>query len=489
MHAHDASFEEFAQLDAAEVTRRLRRLADLEKLIEERSNELAWVNERLVAELYDRSVAEAQADALTRYDSVTGLPNRMSFEARMAALLEDDVVGGEPAAVVLVGLQRFSHVRDTLGFAAGDSAAKILAERLRLAVRGADLVARISDDTFAVLLTHLRMAEDAAAVAQKLYQALDAPLALEGRVLRLAPALGLAVYPSDGTAADLLLARADAAMRHARESRTGLFELFQPEIAEGIARRLTLEAELRSALEREQFDVHYQPRFDLVKGACIGVEALLRWHHPERGVLAPGEFLDVAESTGLIVPIGAQVLHRACRDAVSWGGRSALAINLSPREFFGTGMADSVSQALAASGLPARRLQIDVTEAALGAAAAPALAALRAMGVQVALDDFGAGAASLSALHALEVDALKIDGAFVRRLPRDKRAAAIVATMLDIARRLKLRISAEGIETRAQLNCLRKLGCREGQGYYLARPVPAAEIGPLLKSIPRKRRR
>jgi diguanylate cyclase (GGDEF)-like protein len=482
MNLCDATDDDLTRLDATEVTRRLRRLADVEKLIEERSNELTWVNERLVAELYGRSAVEAEADALARYDPVTGLPNRLSFEARMAAVLEQNAAGGEPAAVVLIGLDKLAQVRDTAGFAAGDAAARVLSDRLRLAVRGADLVARIGDDTFALLLTRLRAAGDAAAVARKLHEVIDAPLALDGRTLRLAPALGLAVYPTDGATADLLLARADAAMRHAREQRAGLYQFFRPEIASGLARRLTLEAELRSAVEREQFDVHYQPRFDLKSGRCIGVEALLRWRHPERGLLAPGEFLDVAEASGLIVPIGAQVLRRACRDALGWGARSIVAVNLSPREFLGSGIVDAVSRALAETGVPARRLQIDITEAALTESAAPALAALRQLGVRVVLDDFGAGAASLSALHAMDVDGLKIDARFVQQLPRDKRAAALVAAVIDVARRLRLRVAAEGIETDAQLACLRRLGCVEGQGYRLGRPVAASEVTSIFKT-------
>jgi EAL domain-containing protein (putative c-di-GMP-specific phosphodiesterase class I) len=271
-------------------------------------------------------------------------------------------------------------------------------------------------------------------------------------------------------------------MRHAREQHAGLYQFFRPEIASGLARRLTLEAELRSALEHEQFDVHYQPRFALKSGACIGVEALLRWRHPERGLLAPGEFLDVAEASGLIVPIGAQVLRRACRDALGWGRRCVLSVNLSPREFLGSGIVDAVSRALAETGLPARRLQIDITEAVLAESAAPALAALRKLGVRVHLDDFGAGAASLSALHAMDVDGLKIDSRFVRRLPRDKRAAALVAAVIDVAHRLRLQVAAEGIETDAQLACLRRLGCVEGQGYHLGRPVAASEVTALFKT-------
>jgi diguanylate cyclase (GGDEF)-like protein len=490
MHAHDTPIDDLNALDTPEVARRLQRLADLERLIDERSDELSWVNERLVTELYGRSEVEAEASALARYDRVTGLPNRMSFEHRLASLLAAQSGDGQPAAVILIGLDKLAQVRDTLGFRAGDAAARAVADRLRLAVRGSDVIARIGDDTFALVLTQLRASDDAASVARKLHQALDAPLEIEREQLRMDPALGLALYPTDGVAGDVLIACADSAMRHARDRRSGFFQFFQPQRARQMARRLSIEAELRAALESRQFINHYQPRFNLKTGACVGAEALLRWNHPVRGLLAPADFLDVAESCGLIVPIGAQVLMQACNDAAHWGGRGVIAVNVSPREFRGTTLIESVRTALAASNLPAVRLQIEITEASLGPSGdseplpgetadpdvVASLAALRALGVRVALDDFGAGAASLSTLHAYDVDALKIDTSFVQRLPGDKRAATMVAAILHIAKRLRLRVVAEGIETAEQRAYLRRIGCLEGQGYWFARPQSTDEV-------------
>ena len=489
MHAGDAAFESLADIDASEVARRLRRLADLERLIDERSDELSWVNERLVTELYGRSEVEAEASTLARYDAVTGLPNRISFESRLGLLLAAQSGDGAPAAVILIGLDKLSHVRNTLGFAAGDAAARTVADRLRLAVRGSDVIARIGDDTFALVLTQLRASDDAFAVARKLHHVLDAPIQLQQHSLRLVPALGLALYPNDGVTGDLLLSRADSAMRHAREQHAGFVQFFHPDMTQRMARQLILEAQLRAALEARQFVNHYQPRFNLKTKACVGAEALLRWNHPQRGVLAPGEFLDVAIATGLIVPIGAQVLRQACMDAARWGGRGVIAVNLSPREFHGTTLIDSVRAALAAANLPAARLQIEITEASLAGSGQPdvcgadsgvvaSLAALRALGVRVALDDFGAGAASLSALHAYQVNALKIDSQFVHRLPGDRRAAALVAAIIQVATRLRLRVVAEGIETAEQFAYLRRIGCQEGQGYWLARPQAATAIAP-----------
>jgi diguanylate cyclase (GGDEF)-like protein len=265
-----------AQPDVEDVAQRLKRLMDLERLVAEQSAELAWTNERLVAELYDRSAVEASANHLERYDLVTGLPNRRSLEERMSRVLSPLDSTQEPAAVIMVGFERLAEVRETLGYTAGDFVARQVADRLRLTVRGSDLVARVGDDEFALLLTSLRQAEDAGLLARKLYSALVAPLVVAGRELRLEPAVGVAVFPQDGHNGDLLLARADGAMRFAREHRTGLTQFFRPEIALRAARRLSVEADLRAALERDQFRVHFQPRFDLATGRLIGAEAPVR---------------------------------------------------------------------------------------------------------------------------------------------------------------------------------------------------------------------
>jgi diguanylate cyclase (GGDEF)-like protein len=479
-------------LDAQEIAQRLKRLQELELLVQERSAELAWANERLVAELYDRSAAQATAEQLERVDAVTGLPNRRGLEGRLAHLVAAQLASDEPTAVVIVGIERLAAVRDSLGYDAGDMTARLIADRLRLAVRGSDLVARLGDNDFALVLPQLRCAEDAAALARKLFDAVDAPLRIDGRELRLEPAVGVAVCPQDGASVDLLLARADGAMRYAREHGTGLFQFFRPDIAARTARRLTIEAELRAALERDQFRVYFQPRVDLASERVIGAEALLRWQHPERGVLAPGEFLDVAEETGLIVPIGERVLAQACRAAAAWPALLSVAINLSPREFRGQSMLDIVEQMLTQVGLAPSRLQVELNEAGLNRALdevdAAALEGLRALGVKVALDDFGAGAASLSMLRSLPADCLKIDGQFVRHAPKERRDALIVAAVAQLGRKLGLRVVAEGVETREQLALMKKLGCHEAQGYLLGRPLPVDDFAAVLAAQPAPRR-
>jgi diguanylate cyclase (GGDEF)-like protein len=475
-----------SQLDPSDIAQRLRRLIDLEQLVQQQSEELAWTNERLVAELYDRNAVEATATQQARHDAVTGLPNRLSLEERMASALNAHRASSEPAAVVFVGVERLSEVRDTLGFQAGDYVARQIAERLRNAVRGSDVIARVGDDEFALLLMCLRKAEDAGIVARKLYSALDAPLAVGGHQIRLEPAVGVSVYPQDGEISDLLLARADGAMRFAREHRTGLTQFFRPEIAQRSARRLSIEADLRAALERGQFRVHYQPRYEVKGRRLIGAEALLRWAHPERGLIAPGEFLDVAEDTGLIVPIGEAVLLQACTDAAAWTDTRtplSVAVNLSPREFRGKSMLDRVEQALQLSGLPPQRLHIEVNESALvrplDEVDAAALEGLHRLGVRVTLDCFGAGAASLALLRKFPVDAVKIDGQFVRHAPDDPRDAAIVEAIALLARKLHLTVVAGGVESEAQWSLMKKLGCNEAQGFLLGHPMPAAAFAAL----------
>ncbi len=483
-------------LEASEITRRLQRLDLLERLLHERSVELAWANERLVAELYDRAEAQAQASRLERTDPATGLPNRRGLEERLEEAIGLHLRSGEPAAVILVGLARLSEVRESLGYRAGDAAARQVADRLRRVVRGSDLVARVGDDQFAVVLLALRQSTDAATVARKLFDALDAPLPLDGRELRIEPSLGVAVCPHDGASADLLVTRADAAMKFARAHRTGLYQFFRPDIVAVTTRRLNIEAQLRAAVERDQFRVHFQPRFDLKTRHIVGAEALLRWQHPDRGLLSPGEFLDVAEETGLIVPIGESVLRQACAAAVRWGRGLSVAVNLSPREFRGRSLLAIVEASLRATGLAAQRLQVEVSEAAFGGTAdevdAAALRGLRSAGIRVSLDAFGAGAASLSLLSRLPVDGVKIDGRFVRHALQAGRDGLILEAIARLGRRLQLRVIATGVETEDQLRLMRRVGCHEAQGFFLGRPLDADLFSQLLDAPgpvrPRRRR-
>jgi diguanylate cyclase (GGDEF)-like protein len=473
------------------------RIAHLERLAADLSSELSWANERLVNEMYDRSAVEAAAARLERNDPATGLPNRRALEERLQEMLAAHADSREPAALVSIGLGRLASIRASLGFEAGDRVLRVAADRLRRAVRGSDLIARIGDGEFALLLTHLRSPQDAALVARKLFDTLDAPVGFDGRDLPLQPAVGVALYPQDADAADLLLARSDTALRHAREQGGALYQFFEPGLTARATRRLTLEADLRAALERDQFRVLYQPRFDAKTGRLSGAEALLRWQHPERGLLAPSEFLDVAEATGLIVPIGERVLRAACQAAAQWGratapksARPTVSVNLSPREFRGRSLPALVGQVLAEAGLDGSQLQVELAESSL-ASPAPGqddravLESLRALGVKIALDGFGS--ASLTLLRRLPVDCVKIDGEFVRRAPVDKCDALIVSAVASVGRRLGLRVVASGVETEQQLALIKKHRCHEVQGYLLGEPVDAERFAAWVGAQPLRR--
>jgi diguanylate cyclase (GGDEF)-like protein len=482
-------------LPAADIARRLNRLAQLERVIEDRGEELQWVNERLITELYERQAAEENAAQLRITDPVTGLPNRHAFERRLERAISEHVGASSAAGVVVMGIEKLATIRDALGFAAADMVARQIGERLRAVLRGTDLVARIGDNEFGLMLAQLRVSHDAGKVARKLIEAIEAPLRVDGKELRVSAAIGVAVLPEDGNEPGALLARAGSAMQFARENGMRLFQFFNPAIGERGVRRLRLEAELRAAIDDDQFGVLYLPRINIRTRRIVAIEALLRWYHPERGPIGPSEFLDVAEETGLIVPIGAKVLQRACEDAMGWPHGIGVQVNLSPREFRGETLLTAVDETLASTGLEPHRLQVDITEISLGrriseiATSLTTIAELRGRGVRVALDDFGSGACSLTLLHRCRVDMLKIDGTFVRAMGEDVGAAAVVKAIAGLGRRFGARVIAEGVETEEQLERARKAGCVEAQGFLFGQPAAAAVIGKQLHDVARARRK
>ena len=487
---------ELSSASAANDAAATQRIAHLESLVADLSSELSWASTRLVSEIYDRSALEANAARLERNDPATGLPNRRALEERLPQALAAHAASGEPAALVALGLAHLPAIRQSLGCAAGDRVLRVAADRLRRTLRGSDLIARVGEQDFALLLTHLRDASDAELVARKLFDALDAPVAHDSRDLPLRPAIGVALYPRDGDSAELLLARADAACRHALEHGGALLRFFEPDLTARATHRLTLEADLRAALERDQLRVLYQPRFDARSGRLAGAEALARWQHPSRGLLAPADFLEVAECTGLIVPIGERVLRSACRTAAGWthaaprAQRPVVSVNLSPREFRGRSLPARVAQALAEAELPAEQLQVELTESGIesaGEQAQAAIAELRALGVKVALDGFGSG--SLMLLRRLPADCVKIDGELIRRAPHDKCDALVVSAVAGLGRRLGLRVVAAGVETEPQLALARKLRCHEVQGYLLGEPMAAERLTDWLQAQGKRSRR
>jgi diguanylate cyclase (GGDEF)-like protein len=464
------------------------RLLQLERTIAERDSELAWTSERLIAELHERAAAQASALAAERYDPASGLPNRRLFEEQLAQVVIEHQAAGEPLAVLLVGVEQLVALRGSMGFRAADLAARLIGERLRLAVRGCDLVARIGDGEFAVLLAHLRASGDAAPVARKLIELVDAPLRVDGQDVRVSATMGVAVCPADGTDAASLMQRAVNALQFARETSTRFYQFFDPAVAQREARRLQLQSDLRRALRANEFVVHFQPRVSVRTRRVIGVEALLRWLHPRFGLLPAGQFVDLAEESGLIVPIGEAMLARSCEAATAWPRELGLSVNLSAREFRGSDVNTVVGRILQKTGLPPRRLQIEVTESSLGRqpaeieAAVGRLERLRESGVSVALDQFGTGACSLTLLRDFRADGLNIEGGFIRSLTGDAAAMAILRAITALGRHFGARVVAEGVETEEQFELARQAGCSHAQGYLFGRPMPQDELVAYLKS-------
>lgn len=473
----DISARKEAELDQAYAQE------ELEQQVEAARGELMWSNERLVAELYERSEIEEQKRLAQLYDPLTQLPNRQLLEMRLDEAIRSHQDGGDLLAVLVLELDGFAAVNDAVGARGGDALLGQAAQRLRSQVRASDLVARVGEASFAVVLGYLREGEDVHAVAAKLIEALSAPYSVDGQDLALGAATGTALFPHDGARAELLLRNAEAALSHALRRGRGTVQGFEPHMSAGALRRLQIEAALRRAIEANQFVVHYQARIDLASRAVLGAEALVRWQHPELGLIEPAEFIGIAEETGLIAPVGEIVLREACAQAMRWQaeghGAVAISVNLSPREFRGRDLIASVQQALAASGLPPERLAIEITEASFmrdPAAADRAIHGLRALGVRLVLDDFGSGQSSLAWLRRFPIDAIKVDGAFVRAAADDEADRKIVAAIAGLGHGLGLRVIAEGVETEAQLATARQCGCDEAQGYCIARPLPGDQF-------------
>jgi diguanylate cyclase (GGDEF)-like protein/PAS domain S-box-containing protein len=434
-----------------------------------------------------RMDSEEQLAFLAQFDPLTGLPNRALLADRFAQMIVQARRHATRLGVLFVDLDEFKLVNDTLGHAAGDDLLRQAATRLRSVVREGDTVARISGDEFAVVLADLARQEDAALVAQKIIDALGEPFELRGKEMFVTASVGIAVFPGDGEDAESLLGAADAAMYRAKQSGRNAFHFFTAEINQRTRARAQLGAELRRALERDEFDLAYQPKYDLASGRPCGAEALLRWNHPRLGVVSPAEFVPVLEESGLIVAAGEWVLARACRDLKAWAAAGAsplpVAVNLSARQFRASGLEARVGAALAAAGVAPRLIELEITESQLmhdPDQAIRTMQALRAQGMRIAIDDFGTGYSSLAYLTRLPVAALKIDRSFVGGIPRESGDAAIVRAIIDMARALGFTVIAEGVEQAAQVEFLRQYGCDQAQGFLFARPMPAAALQALL---------
>jgi len=414
---------------------------------------------------------------LASHDPLTSLPNRAVFCARLDELLLQCVHHGRQSAILCLGLDRFKYVNDTLGHLAGDELLTLAAGRLRASLRENDLLVRLGGDEFAVIPWGLRRPEDAAIVAGRLITVLAEPYLIHGCKAIVGCSVGIAVT-SPGMSSDRLLSNADLALFRAKSEGRGSYRFFEEDMNGRLQARITLEHELHQALRDGQFRVHYQPQVTLRDGRIFGVEALVRWQHPERGFVSPAEFIPLAEETGLIHALGEWVLRSACLEARDWQGVQ-LAVNLSPVQFRQPGVAAMIEGVLAEVGFDPRRLELEITEGVLlhdGEATHTTLQALKAMGIGMAMDDFGTGYSSLSHLQRFPFDKIKIDRSFVNDLGRADNGSAIVRAVIALSHSLGLPVLAEGVETEQQASLLLAEGCEEAQGYHFGRPMPAAEL-------------
>jgi diguanylate cyclase (GGDEF)-like protein len=441
-------------------------------------------NKRAAAALKE---SEEQFRRLAHYDSLTRLPNRSLFYDRLAHALAQARRNAWTLAVLFIDVDHFKHVNDTFGHTAGDQLLKHISERLGECVRSDDTVGRLSGDEFAIVLSRITAPEDAATVAQKMVEVLNQPFVLEGAELFVTASIGITVFPNDTEDQDTLIRNADVAMYRAKERGRNNYQFYTPEMNRRTREMLNLESELRRALERDEFVLHYQPKVSLATGRITGVEALLRWNHPERGLVPPGDFIPLLEETGLVVQAGQWVLNAVCEQLKAWQSAGIdplpVAINLSARQFLAPDLAGSIKRALEAHDLKASLVEVEITESAIMANTEDAIRTLeylQALGVKTSVDDFGTGHSSLGYLKRFPLYALKIDRSFVRDITTDPDDATITQAVISMAHSLELKVVAEGVETEAQLEFLERYGCDEVQGYLYSKPVPGDECGEMI---------
>ncbi len=437
-------------------------------------------------DISERKRAEAQIARLAHYDPLTDLPNRVLFQQSLREALSRSARQGEPVAVHCIDLDRFKVVNDTLGHPAGDALLRAAAERLRGCVREGDTVARLGGDEFAVVQCGIVHGADASRLASRIVEAMAQPFDIQGQQVVAGASVGVALSPQDGLEPDELLQKADMALYRAKNDGRGGFHFFERAMDEVLQARRLLELDLRRALGAGEFILHYQPLYSLIEDRVTGCEALVRWIHPERGMISPAEFVPLAEEIGLIGALGDWVLREACHEAARWPGDIRLAVNLSPMQFRGRHLVESVVSCLAGSGLDPRRLELEITESVLlqdSAANLAVLHDLKSLGVRISMDDFGTGYSSLSYLRSFPFDKIKIDQTFVRDIIHDPDALAIIKAVTDLGASLGIVTTAEGVESVEQLDQLRRQGCQEIQGYVISRPVPADELAAFLGPV------
>jgi diguanylate cyclase (GGDEF)-like protein len=460
-----------------------------------------WENERLVRDLVGRleedisvrtrglEAANRQLRHLATHDTLTGLPNRVLLDDRLAQAIAHADRDKRSFAVMVCGLDRFKRINDSLGHRAGDELLQEIARRLSGVVRTADTVARVGGDEFVLIGSSAVDSDDALQLATRCIAALEAPVRVGGIDLHVSPSIGIAQYPGDGESIEALLAHADAAMYAAKQRGRGNVERYVVGMHAGTEDRVQLESELHTAVALKQFELYYQPKVDTRTGSARSAEALIRWVHPKRGIVSPAEFIPLAEECGLIGAIGEWVIREACRQARVWQDAGVpslrVSVNLSASQFRESGLVDSIRRALADARLEARYLEVELTESAVMSDPEQSVAILEqlsAMGVLVSVDDFGTGYSSMSYLRRFPIDKLKIDRVFIDEIASRPEDASIVRAIVSLAHSLNLKVVAEGVETPAQLDFLKAAGCDEYQGYHFSRPLPAADFERLIRA-------
>jgi diguanylate cyclase (GGDEF)-like protein len=458
-----------------------------------------WMRRRIIRSgdsvaltLRDISEAKAHEQALSKLansDALTGLPNRHWLSHYLPSSLDKAKLQATKVAIMYIDLDDFKNINNTKGHAAGDEVLHAAAQRMKVLLRPGDHVARLGGDEFTVIVEQMENDDDVAGLATRLINALSQPYSAEGHSHHAVQAsIGISIYPEHGEDMPTLLKHADVAMYAAKAAGKGTYQFYAPDLSERIVHKLTMEQALRQAVEADQFILHYQPRADAYSGEVRSLEALVRWMHPERGLISPLEFIPIAEETGLIVELGALVLEKACAQLAVWKLQKLpikpVSVNVSPRQFSSKGLTATIAQCLSRNGIAPSLLELEITESCIlgdSAQIAKDLADIKAMGIRISVDDFGTGYSSLSQLQRLDLDVLKIDQSFTKGLTNDEQGQALVRTIISMAHILDMEVVAEGVETPEQLHILQGLSCNEVQGYFISRPVVADDAADFLR--------
>ncbi len=462
----------------------------LERRVEERTSRLIDANQRLKVEIADREESQARSQYLAYHDSLTGLGNRLLFKEQLEEALKDVSVASHPLAVLFLDLDGFKAVNDTLGHSIGDLLLKSVATKLRDILPRTDRIARLGGDEFAILQISAAQPGSSIALAEKIIEVVGQPNSIDGHDVTVGASVGIAVARPGDINTENFLKSADLAMYSAKSDGRGTYRMFDPEMDAIVQARRLLERDMRTALAQDGFRLFYQPLVNLQTKKVTAFEALMRWQHPERGMVPPSDFIPVAEEMGLIVQLGEWALRQACAEATEWPDEVCVSVNLSPLQFSKGNLVSSVMSALASAGLPASRLELEITESVLlekSERNITILNQLRDLGVRISMDDFGTGYSSIGYLRSFPFDKIKIDQSFVRDLLVDEGSLAIVRAIAGLGVSFGMITTAEGVETEEQMRCLNLEGCIEVQGYLYSRPVPADEIVGVLASLNNRR--